>query len=332
MNKKKVILRADGGPETGMGHFTRTLALAEMLRNDFYTCFTTRSPSATQILEIEEICNEYQPLPKDDSHFPAFLDLLQGDEIVVLDNYYFDTDYQRAIRGKGCKLVCIDDLQDKHYVADVVINHAGGVNPENFSCEPYTQIFCGFGYALLRSPFLKTTVSPVEKDFDLLIGIGGADPLDISGRIVHELIKGNSLSEIAVLLGQAYQGSLTGNSAEQIRIFKNLGPGEVASLMRRSAVGIFPASTIAMEAIACRLPFFSFYFVENQNFFYHYLISNHLCISLTPEKFSYDYTFMSNFKFLLKTRNLFLRKAENEIDLNSPKRIIELFKKLNENI
>ena len=31
------------------------------------------------------------------SSFPV----LQGDEIVVLDNYFFTTDYQRAIKAKG---------------------------------------------------------------------------------------------------------------------------------------------------------------------------------------------------------------------------------------
>ncbi len=34
MTKRIIIFRADGGPTIGMGHFTRTLALAEMLKGD----------------------------------------------------------------------------------------------------------------------------------------------------------------------------------------------------------------------------------------------------------------------------------------------------------
>ena len=33
---------------------------------------------------------------------------------------YTHLDYQRAIKQKGCRLVCVDDMHDKHYVADVV--------------------------------------------------------------------------------------------------------------------------------------------------------------------------------------------------------------------
>ena len=43
-------------------------------------------------------------------------------KIVVLDGYHFDTNYQTKIKQKGCKLVCIDDLHDKHFVADIIIH------------------------------------------------------------------------------------------------------------------------------------------------------------------------------------------------------------------
>jgi len=32
--QRTIVFRADGGPSIGMGHFTRTLALAEMLKGD----------------------------------------------------------------------------------------------------------------------------------------------------------------------------------------------------------------------------------------------------------------------------------------------------------
>ena len=102
---KKIIFRADGNSSIGMGHFIRTLALAEMLNEHYYCIYPTRKPTDYQIAEIEKVCHGRIDLPEDDSHLNVFLNHLKGDEIVVLNNYYYTTAYQKAIKDKGCKLV-----------------------------------------------------------------------------------------------------------------------------------------------------------------------------------------------------------------------------------
>ncbi len=264
MAKRKLILRADGGLQLGMGHFIRTLALGEMLKDDFYCIYVTRNPSDYQCNEVNKVCEELIELPEDDSHFEKFLELLKGNEIVVLDNYYFDTDYQRKIKYKGCKLVCIDDMHDKHYVADVVINHAEGIKAGTFSTEDYTKLCLGFKYALLRKPFLEHRKEDANKEFDIMIGLGGSDPSDITFRLIEKLVKLNSISKMAILLGNSYEGKADQFEDSNIRFFKSVSDIEVCNLMGMSKFGIFPASTIAIEAVAMRLPFFIGYFIENQ--------------------------------------------------------------------
>jgi len=264
MARRKLILRADGGPQIGMGHFIRTLALGEMLKDDFYCIYVTRNPSDYQRNEVNKVCEELIELPEDDSHFEKFLELLKGNEIVVLDNYFFDTDYQRKIKLKGCKLVCIDDLHDKHYVADVVINHAEGIENSTFSIEDYTQLCLGLKYALLRKPFFETRKEHACKEFDIVIGLGGSDPEDITFRLIEKLVKLTSISKMAVLLGSAYNGKANHIGKSKIELFKNLSAIEVGDLMSKSKFGIFPGSTIAIEAIAMRLPIFIGHFIENQ--------------------------------------------------------------------
>jgi spore coat polysaccharide biosynthesis predicted glycosyltransferase SpsG len=139
MVKANIILRADGGETIGMGHFIRTLALAEMLKDEYHCIYATKKPSKYQKEEIDRICHDIIELPDNEDHYQTFLGYLNGDEIVILDNYYFDTDYQIKIKKKGCKLVCIDDLHNKHYVADLVINHTP-LNPSLFSCAIYTRL------------------------------------------------------------------------------------------------------------------------------------------------------------------------------------------------
>lgn len=155
MSKRRIYFRADASATIGYGHFVRTLALADMLKDDFECTFFTTSPSAYQIGEVEKVC-AFVTL-NEDSKFENFLNLLAGDEIVVLDNYFFTTQYMQQIKDKGCKLVFIDNMHNRHYVSDVVINHV--LTDESlFSHEPYTRLCLGMRYALLRKPFLTHNI------------------------------------------------------------------------------------------------------------------------------------------------------------------------------
>lgn len=182
---QKIYFRADASATIGYGHFIRTLALADMLKDDFDCTFFTCHPTSYQVSEMEKVC-PFIPL-QEETHSADFLSHLQGDEIVVLDNYFFTTDYQLAIKQKGCRLVCIDDMHDKHYVADVVINH-GQTNPALLDVESYTRLCLGFDWALLRKPFLEAakrksiSSDRIEK---VAVCFGGSDIHDITGYFVN---------------------------------------------------------------------------------------------------------------------------------------------------
>ena len=186
-NKRKIYFRADASVEIGYGHFIRTLALADMLKDDFDCTFFTQAPTDYQRAEVGKVC-KLEALPSDNSRFDLFLQKLNGTEIVVLDNYFFTTDYQRKIKAKGCKLVCIDDMHDKHYVADAIINHSLGVNISDYSVEPYTKLYLGLDYLLLRKPFLNVLQNnKIHKiksfeNLSVLLSFGGSDKKDLTSR------------------------------------------------------------------------------------------------------------------------------------------------------
>ncbi len=328
---RKVVLRADGGPDTGMGHFVRTLALGEMLQDDFYCIFATKSPNDQQKKEIYQICDEVIELPDNISHLNTFLKHLKGDEIIVLDNYYFDTEYQKKIKDIGNKLVCIDDIHDKHYVADIVINHAEGLNPKQFSVKNSTKLCLGYKYALLRKPFYENKKN-VSKQFDVMINIGGADSHDLTYKIVNNIIETESNYKIAVLTGNAYKGKVTELNKSQLKIFKGLSAIDVSNLMNQSKVGIFPASTIAIEATAMRLPFLVGCFVDNQINIFQGIIKNNLGLDLE------DYNNFKGEKLIGKIhklnydidlRNTIINNQRLLLDKKSPERLIKIFNSLN---
>ena len=249
--KQRIYFRADAGREIGYGHFIRTLALADMLKDDFDCVFVTQSPTAYQQAEVSGVC-PLVGLPATDARLGMFLNMLEGDEIVVLDNYFYDTDYQRAIKAKGCKLVCIDDMHDKHYVADVVINHALSESIL-FSKEVYTHLCLGPSWALLRKPFLENALfvqknrlkaSGVER---VTVCFGGVDVFRLTERVSAILAKIPGIKYIDCI------DSLHRRDARGI-----------ADSLMAADMAFVSASTVCMEAFACGVPVAAGYYVDNQ--------------------------------------------------------------------
>lgn len=59
---RKLFFRADAGIKIGWGHFIRTLALADMLKDVFECTFFTQEPTLYQINEVEKFVNLYRYL------------------------------------------------------------------------------------------------------------------------------------------------------------------------------------------------------------------------------------------------------------------------------
>ena len=267
LSKKKVFFRADASFEIGYGHFTRSLALADMLKENFDCVFFTCHPTTFQKQEMSKVCS-FVALDET-THYETFLSYLQGDETVVLDNYFFTTDYQRQIKAKGCRLVCIDDMHDKHYVADLVINHAIGVTDRDYSVEKYTQLCLGLSYALLRSSFMnRFSVRTVKSRYNLLIAFGGSDDFNLTMKYVGAVCEMSELDVIHVIVGDAYLwiddlNRLT-RCHNRIKIYSNIPAEKVAELMSDSDLAFLPASTLLWEGIFTGLHIIYGYYIDNQ--------------------------------------------------------------------
>ena len=272
---RKIYFRADASSAIGYGHFIRTLALADMLKEDFDCTFFTCHPTPYQIGEMEKVCPHVTL--QEETHYDQFLSYLQGDEIVVLDNYFFTTDYQRAIKQKGCKLVCIDDMHDKHYVADVVINQFP-YDGSLFSKEAETKLCLGFDWFLLRKEFLSPINVGREKDYDIVVCLGGADPYKITNRIIDLLLKLRMRYSICIIAGDRVEIDFPPSS--KLQLFRNLSADELADVFDRSRLAVTSASTICIEALSRKMKIIGGYYVDNQKSFYDYLVSSNLIIGI----------------------------------------------------
>jgi len=275
--RKKIYFRADGNTDIGFGHVIRCLALADMLKDHFECIFATRFVNKYIIEEIEKSCSSYIKLKEGhNEHFDEFLACVFKEDIVVLDNYFFTTDYQKQIKSIECKLICIDDMHDKHYVADIVINHGPGLTEDQFSAEHYTKLCLGLDYALLRKPFLNIVQRKRTGVKKCLVCIGGADKHNITSKILNLLEENVNIDTVDVIIGSSFlfKTELENHidySEKEVNLYSGLSSNEMLDRMQSADFGIFPASSISLEAISVGLPFMVGYYVENQEELYNNL-------------------------------------------------------------
>lgn len=273
--KPRIVLRADASKKTGYGHFIRSLALAGYLQDSFECCFASfnsdlKSLTRFQLTEILKACVPFAVSGNTLEEFDEdFLMRIHSTDIVVLDNYYFSTEYQQRIKDKGCKLVCIDDMHDRHMVCDMLITPSPLVR-EDFSLEDYTEFHGGVEWAFLRKPFLNP--QPIRnipsKIKSVVIAMGGADAFNLTDKIIRILHHEIPDAEINAICAESV--SISDESRKIARIYTQLSAEKIVELFDSADIGVFPASTVAIEAFSRKLPVIAGYYVENQKAFYDF--------------------------------------------------------------
>lgn len=272
----RLLFRADGNATIGLGHLVRLLALADQLRGLATGIFLVRSPTeaVAQLLVAEGWA--VQSLPADQpwlaeadwlaQHF------LTPTDVLLLDGYHFEADYQRRLRASGCGLVYIDDLRAWPVVADVLINHSPGVMATDYQMAATPTLMLGPAFSLLRRPFLENAAlsqAPAPAN-SALVCFGGADPLRLTIRTLRVLLALPHLRRLGVLLGSAFGDTA---ALEQlplpaqsplITIYRNVDANRLVELLQDYDLAIVPASTVLIEALVLGRPALTGYYADNQ--------------------------------------------------------------------
>lgn len=265
--RKKIYFRADAGTDIGYGHFIRTLALADLLCNSYNCSFATVNPTEYQRQEISRVCPAI--ILSEKKHWTEFLSLLSGNEIVVLDNYYFTSEYQKTIKDIGCFLVCIDEMHDKHYWADIIFC-PDPIKPSLFSLESYTRLYIGLEWAFLRSPFLNGNSWRGRDSLqNIVLSLGGTDPFHLMNRLLDVLVQFPIFINVVTGNQVVIDSRFFLNNSINIHI--GISASEIVHLYQNSDAAFLSASTMCLEAFAIGIPVAAGYYVNNQIGLYEYL-------------------------------------------------------------
>ena len=280
----QLLFRADGNAQIGLGHVMRCLALADVLQSDFSMRFALVEPSSEVRTLIEKAGIVVVELPTLDPQ-AAFFAEIRPDDIVVLDGYSFDEAFQRAVCERAQKLVIIDDLAKGHQVADVVINHAGGVTEANYDAESYTQFYLGPHYALLRPEFLKPDgFGEPPTDGPTFISFGGSDADNVSLTALKAIQQVDVSMTVHLVLGpfhpnraaiDAFQSQLP-----NLTISQNLTAAQMVEELSQCNLAITACSTIAYEVCAVNRPLITVVTADNQAQLAQFLSEEKLALSV----------------------------------------------------
>lgn len=268
--KKDVFIRTDGSVQSGLGHTVRCLALAQMLKSEFSVTFFCKEIPDSMAAQLEEsgfTCKRIQ------SEADFFRETLDG-KIVVIDGYHFDTTYQQQLKTAGAILVCIDDIHDGVYEADMIINHAPGITSRNYHAKCNTQYALGPDYALLRPAFLEAAGKPrtVTAIKSVLICFGGSDYKNLTAAALKVVSEYPSFGKIVVVTGPAYKEqeslSLLIQADNRVLHYNSISGDEMFLLMKDVDLAIVPSSGILMEAMATSCCIISGIYADNQKLVY----------------------------------------------------------------
>jgi len=182
------------------------------------------------------------------------------------------------------KLVCIDDLHEKEFVADLIINHAPGIHTKDYKAQPYTQFALGLEYALLRPAFLEQAKKQrtIEKVETVMICFGGSDSKNLTQSTLQVVLEFPQFRKIIVVTGSFYQLTTSFKqlvaSDTRINLRHALNEQQMLDTMLESDMVIVPASGILFEVLATGCVAISGSYVNNQKFVYEHFRNNGLII------------------------------------------------------
>ncbi|MCG2616070.1 UDP-2,4-diacetamido-2,4,6-trideoxy-beta-L-altropyranose hydrolase [Terrimonas sp. NA20] len=338
-DKGRVIFRTVGSNKIGLGHIVRSMAVADLVKYDFKPVFWLNRPDDIIInmitpfydVRVFDFANNRQEIEEIPSE-------LTPDDILVLDGYQFDSEYQQALKREVKKMVCIDDLAHTHFWADIVINHGHSERVKRYETEAYTRLLTGADYVILREPFMRAARevrAEIEVIDTIFICMGGADPFNATNKVLCSSIKVDFIKRIIVVTGSAYsfgdemqQIIERSKTDKEIIIRKSISADEMVSLIHDAQIAVCPASSVSLEVISVKCGLMTGMVVDNQLAIHDMITESGCAVSVG------DFNNIDSYELSLKLAAMNDTKLVNElldkqarfIDGQSGNRILNEFK------
>jgi len=258
----KILFRADGNKDIGMGHIFRCLALADGLKQHqgfLRMFFLTKYEEGVRVIREKG----YPVIVAGEDDIRQIEELAAEETLLITDFLDTDTSYLGEIRKiRGLKLIAIDNNTDlKRLDADIVINANVFHDAKALSADA-PGYYLGPKYMVLNSRFneaRKAGKAINDSIRDILIMSGGADSpnghLTISS--IRALERIGEETRVHVIIGPAfaYMNLLDDLLKSTPRHFDvHVNPADLVEIMQKADIAITAAGIALFELATLGVP------------------------------------------------------------------------------
>lgn len=271
---RRIIFRCDASPDIGSGHVYRCLTLADVMIERGWNCIFLSAPGSENV--VPALAKPQYGLAR------SVIDNLRAD-VLVVDHYGMDADFESACRDWAKKIVVIDDLADRTHDCDVLIDQTYGRDADDYKdlVPGDCRILTGPDYALLRPQFfaaregsLMRRKAGLPERPRVLVSLGSTNMHGVTQTALRglQLFKSCSLI-IDVVLGAAAPGVeevralvdvMNIDGLHQVIYHQNVA--DMAGLMALADLAIGAGGTTSWERCCLGLPVLIVEIADNQRF------------------------------------------------------------------
>lgn len=277
MPKPRAVFRCDASPLIGSGHVVRCLALADALAAAGWACAFASTPGTAETVPALAKSGYRLINLADSAQEPALLKaaIPQGCELLVVDHYGRDAEFEAACRPWAARILIADDLADRRHECDYLLDPTLGRKAADYA--PLTPENCrtllGPEFALLRPQFQdarpaalarRASTRAIER---ILVSLGGTDPSNLTARVLRGIMLSGVDAAVDVVLGGAaphLEEIRTLAASTPLPIALHTAVDDMAALMSKADLAVGAAGTTSWERCTLGLPSLMLVIADNQ--------------------------------------------------------------------
>lgn len=251
----------------GGGHLYRCHALAEtLLASAWKVTFVVSDQAAVMLENLSD--GRVDIVVHDDrtklntlvaERWPA------GCELLIIDDYDRDRNFEASFVGWARQLLVIDDLADRKHFCDFLLDQTLGRKECDYRglVPEHCHLMVGASYALLRPQFAAARGTALERRNRgrtigrVLVSMGASDPGNVTLKAMQALQLADLDAEIDIVLGPMPQNADdVRQQATQLRSPCHIhwSVQDMAELMQKTDIAIGAAGSTSWERCCVGLP------------------------------------------------------------------------------
>ncbi len=266
-----VVFRCDAGPEIGIGHAMRCLALAHAVAAQRAAVAFAVGPGTTVPALGRSGYRIFEVPSGADAAEAIGCEVGSQDAMLVVDNYRLDRTFEHACRSFAKRILVIDDLGGRDHDCDILVDpDLDGDRSDLRRAAPGAEILIGPAYAPLRPGFAQARVAALARHETadsmrrVFVSFGGSDPVNATGAALGALrtLPAEIMIDVAIGSGAPHLAALRECETGNVTVHVDVADPE--RLMAEADLAIGAAGVTAIERCVLGLPSLLISIADNQ--------------------------------------------------------------------